>query len=85
MNDAFAEAMNPGKDPISDFWDWRTFTKQHCRTGHEICGYLGSHSYDETAQRFKLRLPLAYPSDSDSREFVNIAIDDLCPQHSGKK
>lgn len=38
-----------------------------------------------TAQHFKLSLPLAYPSDSDSREFVDIAIDDLCPQYSSMK
>ena len=57
--------------PISDFWDYRLFTDDNAQTGHDICGYLGSHSYDETAQQFKLSSPLAYPSDSDSREFVD--------------
>ena len=71
MNDKFAEEMNPGKNPISDFWDYRLFTDDIAVTGHDICGYLGSHSYDETAQQFKLSLPLAYPSDSGSREFVD--------------
>ena len=44
MNDKFAEEMNPGKNPISDFWDYRLFTDDIAVTGHDICGYLGSHS-----------------------------------------
>ena len=85
MNDKFGEKLNPGKSPISDFFDWRTFTDDIAETGHEICAYLGSHSYDETARQFKLRLPLTYPSDSDSREFVDTAIDNLCPQYTSMK
>jgi hypothetical protein len=85
MDDAFDAKMNPGKNPISNLWDYRTFSDNIAVTGHEICGYLGSHSYDETVWKFKLSLPLAYVSDSDGREFVNIAIDDLCPQYSSKR
>ena len=85
MDDAFDAAMYPGKNPITDIWTYRTFTDDFAKTGHDICRYLGSHNYDETAQHFKLSLPLAYPSDSDSREFVDIAIDDLCPQYSSMK
>ncbi len=82
MDNEFDAKMNPGKNPVTDIWDYRTFTDAIIGTGHEICGYLGSHSYDETVQQFKLRLPLGYPTDSDGREFVNTAIDDLCPQYS---
>jgi hypothetical protein len=85
MDNEFDAEMNPGKNPITDIWNYRTFTDKIVDTGHEICGYLGSHSYGETVQRFKLSLPLAYPTDSDGREFVDIAIDDLCPQYSSMK
>lgn len=88
MNSEFAEAMNPDKDPISDFFDYRRFTDKIANDGHEICAYLGSHSYEETAQQFKAFLGRAgrfYPTDSDARAFVNIAIDDLCPQYSSMK
>ena len=82
MDNAFDAEMNPGKNPVTDIWTYRTFKDDIAATGHDICQYLGSHNYDETAQQFKLKLPLAYPSDSDAREFVNIAIDDLCPQYT---
>jgi len=85
MNDAFAEKLNPGKNPITDIWSYRTFKDSIAETGHKICIYLESHSYEETAQRFKLRLPLPYPSDADARDFVAIAIHDLCPQYSATK
>ena len=82
MNSAFREQLNPGKSPIGDFWTYRTFTRSIVATGHEICTYLESHSYEKTAQQFKLSLPLPYPTDGDAMRFVDIAIDDLCPQHS---
>jgi hypothetical protein len=79
MDDAFGAEMNPG-NPAP--WNHRFFTDHVIKTGHEICGYLGSHSYADTAQQFKLRLPIGYPSDSDAYKFVDIAIDDLCPEYS---
>ena len=85
MDNEFDAQMNPGKDPIRDFLTYRYFTDAIIVTGHEICGYLGSHSYDETVQGFKLSLPLAYPTDCDGRAFVNIAINDLCPQYSSMR
>lgn len=85
MDHAFDAKMNPGKNPITDIWNYRTFTDDIARSGHEICGYLGSHSYDETVQQFKLRLPSAYPTDSDGMEFVDLAIEDLCPEYSGNR
>jgi hypothetical protein len=85
MDDAFDAEMNPGKSPITDIWTYRLFTDDIAATGHDICQYLGSHNYEETAQQFKLKLPLGYPSDSDAREFVDIAINDLCPQYSSMR
>jgi hypothetical protein len=78
MDNAFGAEINQGKN----LWNHRFFTEKIAGTGHEICEYLGSHSYDETAQRFKLSLPMGYPSDSDAKKFVNLAIDDLCPQYA---
>ncbi len=78
----FAAEMNPGKNPFSDIWDYHMFTDAMAVPGHDISGYLGSHSYGETAQWFKLSLLLAYPSDGDGRKFVDTAIDVLCPQYS---
>ena len=54
MDNAFDAEMNPGKNPVTDIWTYRTFKDDIAATGHEICQYLGSHIYDETAQQFKL-------------------------------
>lgn len=81
MDHAFGAEMNPGNPHP---WDYKFFTDHVVVTGHEICEALGSDSYNETARRFKFRLPISQPSDSDGYKFVHIAIDDLCPQYSSK-
>ncbi|AGB21663.1 Protein of unknown function (DUF2510) [Mycobacterium sp. JS623] len=86
MDDNFQDELNP--DPNTSLWDWRNYTEEIAHTGHDICAYLGSHTYEETAQKFKFDLGFrypSYPSDSDARAFVNIAIDDLCPQYANMK
>jgi uncharacterized surface protein with fasciclin (FAS1) repeats len=82
MNSVFGKELNPGKNPISDFTQYSFFTDSIVDTGREICTYLESNSYEKTAQQFKLRLPVPYPTDGDALRFVSLAIDDLCPQHS---
>jgi hypothetical protein len=65
----------------SGFGHYLTLTNSDIATGHDICGYLGAHTYDETVQQFRLSMPTAPPTDQDTQEFVGIAINDLCPQY----
>jgi hypothetical protein len=84
LNDHLGDELNPGRHR-SDFLHWRYYHLEYAAAGHEVCAYLGSHSYSETVQQFKFKTAIGYPTDRDARIFVNIAIDDLCPQYSGMK
>ena len=77
MQSAFEEIMN-GDKGLSEL---TTFRDSIADTGHEICGYLGSHSYDETAKKFRGRIAFLHPTDSDARTMVDLAIQDLCPEY----
>jgi hypothetical protein len=59
MNSVFGYRVNRGRDPISDFGNYRFFTSKVVKTGYEICGYLETHSSEEAARKFKFLLPLA--------------------------
>ena len=61
MNDAFDAKMNPGKNPIADIWTYRIFKDGIANTGHDICGYLGSHNYDEDCPAFQAELAAGLP------------------------
>jgi hypothetical protein len=84
LNDNLGDALNPGRSR-SDVLHWRYYHLEYAETGHEVCAYLGLHSYDETVQQFKSQIAIGYPTDGDARVFVNLAIGDLCPQYSSMK
>ena len=84
LNDNLGDELNPGKTR-SDFLHWRYYHLEYADTGHEVCAYLASHNYSETFQQFKFKTGIGYPTDRDARLFVNIAIDDLCPEYSSMK
>jgi hypothetical protein len=81
----FDDELNHGKSVFSDPMHYLTLSDTNIATGHEICTYLGSHSdgdIDSVVEHFRLSMPTAPPTHSDTKEFVGIAVKDLCPQYA---
>lgn len=81
LNRLLGDALNRGRGS-TDFWNRRFYDDGYAKTGHKVCDFLGSHTYSEAVNEFKLQTAIGYPTDSDAQTFVDIAIDDLCPQYS---
>lgn len=78
MDRVFGPQINQGKG----VWDHRYFTDQIVIAGRQTCDYLRTHSIEETMQWAKTDVPVRFPSGTDARFFVNLAIQDLCSQQS---